>query len=69
MKIVVENYVNNRWSWFKTETDDPDALHKQLLEAHLEWQAIRISPESEWIKRVNHPIDEVMPIRPRATSH
>ncbi|MBF0371354.1 MAG: hypothetical protein HQL52_18080 [Magnetococcales bacterium] len=69
MKVVVENYANNRWSWFKAETDDPDALHRQLLEAHPEWTTIRISPESEWFKRINHPIGEVMPNRYQPTSH
>lgn len=60
MRVVVENYVNNRWSWFQTETENPDLLYSQLSASHPEWKSIRISPFPEWFKRINHPTQEVM---------
>ena len=60
MKVVVEHFSDSRWSWFQTETDDPDSLSKKLGEEHPEWQAIRVSSKWEYFKRWNYPIQETM---------
>ncbi len=60
MKVVVEHFSDSRWSWFNTETDDPDALYRALREDHPEWQTIRISPERAFLKRWMYPMQEVV---------